>query len=1036
MKNLISRFVDSNERELHRLRPIVEEINGLEDEFQALSDDEIRQRMTGLRAEILEDAAPSEPSEEELEQPLRERRRELRAAREKADTEHLQGVLDDALPEVFAAAREIARRKLGLRHFDVQLMGGMVLHQGKIAEMKTGEGKTNVAPLAAALNAMSGRGVHVVTVNDYLAKRDPQWMGPLFHGLGLTVGIIQHESSFIYDPEYRTSDERLLYLRPVPRAEAYAADVTYGTNNEFGFDYLRDNMVQDLAQRVQRGRYFAIVDEVDNILIDEARTPLIISGQAEESEDLYYQFARLVPRLSPRPEAEEEGGDYFVDLKEKAVSPTEEGVSRIEHLLGIDNLYDADPRLARHFDQALRAHALYQRDRDYIVKDGEIIIVDEFTGRQMPGRRWSEGLHQAIEAKEGLRVQRESVTLATITFQNYFRLYDKLAGMTGTAMTESEEFYKIYGLDAVAVPTHMPMIRDDAPDLVFRSEHAKFEAVIDEIEEMQEAGRPVLVGTVTVEKSEILSEMLHRRGVPHEVLNAKFHEKEAEIVTQAGRSRAVTISTNMAGRGTDIKLGGDPAGLASERLKRSGVNPAEASPEVYAQALETARAEAAEDHETVVGAGGLHIIGTERHDARRIDNQLRGRAGRQGDPGSSRFYLSLEDSLMKRFASDRVASLMERMGLDDETAIESRLVSRTVESAQSRVEGYNFDIRKRVVEFDDVINRQRETIYAERDKVLHNEDLTETVRDFLDDEIDALLDTHLAAEQPDDWDMEGLARALAGMGLEADGVSADGLWEIGGREAIRQHLDELVETALARKQEEIGPQNWPIVERLVLLRTIDSLWVEHLTELDDMRRAAGLRGYGGEDPLNAFRKIAFELYEELRGFIRGQVAHTILRVQVQVQPPPPPQATMDLPGPGQTGPGGADDRAAAAGADGGQRARVGAAPVTAAGGSGTAVMAGTSATSAAGGATEGTPATAGAAAAGDGGSALRGVRGVPGPIAQRSAVRLEAGGQVVAGSGPGASGASGPGGGPGHKLGRNEPCWCGSGLKYKKCHGR
>ena len=488
MLNLLSRFVDSNDRVVKKLQPLVDEINSLESEYEPLSDEEIRQRMLELRDEIRSDGAPSEPSEDELTNESSERRRELRREREKEDIKHLQGVLDDALPEVFAAAREISKRKLGMRHFDVQLIGGAVLHQGKIAEMKTGEGKTIVAPLAAGLNAMSGRSVHVVTVNDYLAKRDPQWMGPIYAGLGLTVGIIQHESAYMYDPDYRATDERLMYLRPVERREAYAADVTYGTNNEFGFDYLRDNMVTELDQRVQRDRYFSVVDEVDNILIDEARTPLIISGQAEESEDLYYQFARLVPRLRERRSDWQEGdppdGDYFIDLKEHAVAPTEEGIDKIERLLKVDNLFDTDPRLARHFEQALRAHALYQRDRDYIVENGEIVIVDEFTGRKMPGRRWSEGLHQAIEAKEGLRVQRESVTLATITFQNYFRLYEKLSGMTGTALTEQEEFYKIYGLEVVAVPTHRPMVRDDEADLVFRTENAKFNALIDEIEEL------------------------------------------------------------------------------------------------------------------------------------------------------------------------------------------------------------------------------------------------------------------------------------------------------------------------------------------------------------------------------------------------------------------------------------------------------------------------------------------------------------------------------------------------------------------------
>ena len=724
----LSRFVDSNDRELRRLQPLVNATNVLEPELEALTDVEIRQRFEALRAEVVEIARPEEAPEAELQHPDLERRRELAKARRRAHNDTIQAALDEALPEVFAMVREAMKRTLGMRHFDVQLIGGIVLHQGRIAEMRTGEGKTFVPTLAAALNALAGRGVHVVTVNDYLARRDPQWMGPVFHFLGLSVGMITHDASFVFEPGYPTNDERLINLRPVSRREAYVADITYGTNNEFGFDYLRDNMVTELDQRVQRERYFGIVDEVDNILIDEARTPLIISGQAEESADLYFTFARLVPRLTGRPEDAEEGGDYFVDLKDKAVSPTEAGVDKIERLLGIDNLYDADPRLARHFEQALKAHALYKRDRDYIVKDGEIIIVDEFTGRQMPGRRWSEGLHQAIEAKEGLRVQRESVTMATITFQNYFRLYDKLAGMTGTAMTEAEEFHKIYNLEVVAIPTHRPMVRDDHADLVFRNEASKFKAVIDEIVEMQEAGRPVLVGTISVEKSEVLGEMLKRRGIKHNVLNAKFHEKEAPIVAQAGRTGAVTIATNMAGRGTDILLGGNPAGLASETLHRKGLNPAEVDKETYDAALAEAKEICAEEHEQVVEAGGLHIIGTERHDSRRIDNQLRGRAGRQGDPGSSRFYLSLDDDLMKRFASDRVAGLMERMGLEDDVAIESRLVSKTIESAQTRVEGYNFDIRKRVVEFDDVINKQRETIYAERDKVLRNEDLAETVR--------------------------------------------------------------------------------------------------------------------------------------------------------------------------------------------------------------------------------------------------------------------------------------------------------------------
>ena len=651
MLGFLNRFVDSNDREIKRIQPVVDEANVLEAELEALSDDEIRARFAELRDEVRETVEPDQPSDDELHHPDLERRRELTRARRKHENERIQDALDEAMAEVFAMSREAMKRTLGMRHFDVQLVGGAVLHEGKIAEMKTGEGKTFVPTLAAVLNSLTGRGVHIVTVNDYLARRDPQWMGPVFHFLGVSLGMITHDASFVFEPGYPTSDERFINLRPVERREAYAADVTYGTNNEFGFDYLRDNMVTELDQRVQRGQSFAIVDEVDNILIDEARTPLIISGQAEESADKYFTFARLVPRLVPRPEGAEEGGDFFIDLKDRAVSPTELGIDKMEKWLGVDNLYAADPVLARHFEQALRAHALYKRDRDYIVKDGEIIIVDEFTGRQMPGRRWSEGLHQAVEAKEGLRVQRESVTLATITFQNYFRLYDKLSGMTGTAMTEAEEFAKIYKLEVVAVPTHRPMIRDDEADLVYRSEKGKFEALIEEIAEMQEAGRPVLVGTVSVEKSEVLGDLLKRRGIKHEVLNAKFHEKESGIVAQAGRTGAVTIATNMAGRGTDILLGGNPAGLASDILHRRGLNPAEVDKATYDAALAEAKAVCDEDHERVVAAGGLHIIGTERHESRRIDNQLRGRAGRQGDPGTSRFYLSLDDDLMKRFAS-------------------------------------------------------------------------------------------------------------------------------------------------------------------------------------------------------------------------------------------------------------------------------------------------------------------------------------------------------------------------------------------------
>ncbi len=1004
MLGFLNRFVDSNDREIKRLQPVVDEANSLEADLEALSDAEVRARFDEIREETREIATPDELAEDELHHPEAERRRELARARRKKESDRIQVALDAAMPEVFALIREAMRRTIGMRPFDVQLIGGAVLHEGRIAEMKTGEGKTLVGPLAAIINSLSGRGVHVVTVNDYLARRDPQWMGPAFHFLGVSVGMITHDASYVFEPGYPTSDERLVNLRPVERREAYLADVTYGTNNEFGFDYLRDNMVVELEQRVQRGQNFAIVDEVDNILIDEARTPLIISGQAEESADKYFTFARLVPRLAPRPEGAEEGGDYFIDLKDKAVSPTETGIDKMEKWLGVPHLYDADPTLARHFEQALRAHALYKRDRDYIVKDGEIIIVDEFTGRQMPGRRWSEGLHQAVEAKEGLRVQRESVTLATITFQNYFRLYDKLSGMTGTAMTEAEEFHKIYKLEVVAVPTHRPMIRDDEADLVYRSEKGKFEALIEEIGEMQEAGRPVLVGTVSVEKSELLGEMLKRRGIKHEVLNAKFHEKEAPIVAQAGRTGAVTIATNMAGRGTDIKLGGDPAGLASEILHRKGLNPAEVDKATYDEALAEASAICAEGHLQVVAAGGLHIIGTERHESRRIDNQLRGRAGRQGDPGTSRFYLSLDDDLMKRFASDRVAGLMERMGLDDDVAIESRLVSKTIESAQSRVEGFNFDIRKRVVEFDDVINKQRETIYAERDKVLNNEDLGDTIIGFLDEELDALVSQFCSEEEPDEWNLEGLSAALRTMGFEGDETAEDRLWEIGGREALRQYLGDLVDARLDAKEQEIGEADWSTIERLVLLRTIDSLWVEHLTELDDMRRGIGLRGYAQQDPLNEFRREAFALYTELRDFIRHQLANTIFRVTVNRQPADPPPTPLPLPD--------AATLAALRGTAGD----------------------GTNGDEPVGGGQLGAP-LAGilAGAAGSAGSAAPLARNLPsGPNVR--AVRESLGDEVVGGGAT--SGALRPGYTPdGRRIGRNDACFCGSGVKYKKCHG-
>ena len=852
----LSRLVDSNDRELGRLSPILTAVNARADEMEAASAEDIRARMDAIAAQ-------------------------LRALSGDAQ----RTALEEVLPEILAAAREAARRTIKLRPYDVQILGAIVLHQGKIPEMRTGEGKTLVGPLAAAVNALTGAGVHVITVNDYLARRDAQWMGPLFAFLGLSLGVIAHDSSYIFDADFHSGEERTARLRPVTRREAYAADVTYGTNNEFGFDYLRDNMVTELEARVQRGHAFAIVDEVDNILIDEARTPLIISGQAGESQDLYQVFAKLVPRLRERPEGATEGGDYFVDVKDKAVSSTEEGVAKVEKMVGVENLYGGDPLMARHFESALRAHALFKRDRDYIVEGGEIVIVDEFTGRKMPGRRWSEGLHQAIEAKEGLRVQRESVTMATITFQNYFRLYGKLAGMTGTAMTEAEEFSKIYKLDVTSIPTHRPMIRVDEPDLVYRTERAKDAAIIEHIKERIAAGQPVLVGTTSVERSEHLAGLLKHEGIKHSVLNAKQHEREAPIVAQAGRSGAVTIATNMAGRGTDIVLGGNPAGLASEALRIKGLNPAEVDAETYAAALADAERSCIVDREVVLAAGGLRIIGTERHESRRIDNQLRGRAGRQGDPGSSRFYLSLEDDLMKRFAGERVVGLMDRLGFDESQALESAMVSRTIEGAQTRVEGYNFDVRKRVVEFDDVINMQRATVYGERDRVLRGEDLALTIQDALHAEVRALAATHCPPGLPGDWNRATLATELQRLGVQAPATLEAIVEDTLLYEAVAVAADE----ALERKAKEIGEEMWPKVERAVILRSIDQLWVEHLTEVDDLRRGIGLRGHAQIDPLNAFKIEAFKLYEEFQSLIRVSIGRAILRVSlVQEQRAPRP----------------------------------------------------------------------------------------------------------------------------------------------------
>ncbi len=899
---------DPNERELKKYQPIVEQINALESEMERLPDEafpelteqfraQIRERTAELRARVDEARLAMETARGgEAWQRAREDFKRADARLREAE----ERVLNEILPRAFAAVREASRRTIGLRHFDVQLLGGIVLHQGKIAEMKTGEGKTLVATLPLYLNALVGRGAHLVTPNDYLSKVGVQWMGPIYHLLGLSVGVIQsaaadpEKGSFLFDPAYPAQDDRYQFLRPCSRREAYEADITYGTNNEFGFDYLRDNMVIDLSQCVQRELHYAIVDEVDNILIDEARTPLIISGTAQESSDYYRKFAELVRRLRPEE-------DYTVDEKLRVVTLTESGISKIEQWLGIDNLYAPEHlELTPYLDNALRAHVLYKRDRDYIVRDGEVIIVDEFTGRLMHGRRYSEGLHQAIEAKEGVRVRQESLTLATITFQNFFRMYNKLAGMTGTAATEAEEFAKIYDLDVVVIPTHRPMIRIDHPDVVYKTQEAKYKAVIEEIEECYKRGQPVLVGTVAIETSEMLSRMLKRRGIPHEVLNAKHHEREAAIIAQAGRSGAVTIATNMAGRGVDILLGGNPENLARERLRREGVDlttipqaqwneavemlrrgedPTKVFPERWAEVLAEATRECAADREKVVALGGLHVIGTERHEARRIDNQLRGRSGRQGDPGSSRFYVSLEDDLMRRFGGQSIAGLMERLGVEDNVPIEHNMISKAIENAQIKVEGYNFDLRKHVLEYDDVVNTQREIIYAQRRRILSEPTMKPTIMGMIEDEIRALVSTYTSDQVlPEEWDLNGLHRAVNRI-FPLPATETAARWRELTPQQLEERLLELARERYEEKERSLGSETMRQIERLVMLRAVDNRWVRHLTDLDTLREGIGLRAYGQVDPLVAFKKEAHEMYQGLLAAIQEDIVHQIFHVE-------------------------------------------------------------------------------------------------------------------------------------------------------------
>lgn len=821
--SILKKIIGSrNDRELKRLQANVERINSLESSISTLSDNALRQKTDEFRSALAAGKA-----------------------------------LDDILPEAFAVVREASKRVLGMRHFDMQLIGGMVLHEGKIAEMKTGEGKTLVATLPVYLNALPGKGVHVITVNDYLAMRDSQWMGEIYKFLGLTVGTIQHDMP---DNE---------------RQRSYACDVVYGTNNEYGFDYLRDNMKFDHNMFVQRELNYAIVDEVDSILIDEARTPLIISGSTEESTDKYYKINRIIPFLR-------EGSDYTIEEKTRTVALTEDGNGRVEELLSLNNLYDlANIDMVHHVAQALKAHTIFKRDVDYVVKDGEVLIVDEFTGRLMPGRRYSDGLHQALEAKENVTIAKENQTLATITFQNYFRLYNKLSGMTGTADTEAEEFQKIYNLEVVVIPPNRIMVRIDNSDLVYKSEREKFNAIVEEIIELHEKGQPVLVGTVSIEKSERISALLKKKGIKHTVLNAKYHELEAEIVAQAGRKGVVTIATNMAGRGTDILLGGNPEFLAKHEIVKQPEMSQEEKDKIHTKYKILCEKE----KEEVLKCGGLHILGTERHESRRIDNQLRGRSGRQGDPGSSRFYLSLEDDLMRIFGSEKIASLMDKLGMEEGTPIEHRMVSRAIEGAQKKVEAHNFDIRKHLIEYDDVMNQQREVIYGQRRQILQGEGLTDIVWDMATDILDSTLALYCEKDSyPEDWDLKGLRESLQRHfsvemqegELEATTTGIEGLKEI---------LVEKIHKTYNRKENEFSSDVMRQIEKVVLLQVVDAQWKDHLLGMDHLKEGIGLRGYGQKDPLIEYKMEGFDLFNAMIGRIKSETLERLFKIQLVREEP-------------------------------------------------------------------------------------------------------------------------------------------------------
>jgi preprotein translocase subunit SecA len=1004
-------------RLLRKLKRISEQINSIEDDFVKMSDAELRDMTDEFRQRY-------------------------------ADGE----TLDDLLPEAFATAREAAKRTLGQRAFDVQLMGSAALHMGNIAEMKTGEGKTLTGVFPAYLNAIAGDGVHVVTVNDYLAKRDSEWMGRVHHFLGLKVGVILGD------------------MEPAERRKQYAADITYGTNNEFGFDYLRDNMAWSLEDCVQRGHHYAIVDEVDSILIDEARTPLIISGPAEQSPRWYTEFAKIAPRLR---RGEDGDGDYEVDEKKKTIGIMESGVEKVEDWLGIDNLYDpVNTPLVSFLNNSIKAKELYKKDKDYVVMNGEVLIVDEFTGRILHGRRYNEGMHQAIEAKENVAIKDENQTLATITLQNYFRLYDKLAGMTGTATTEANEFHQIYKLGVVPIPTNMPMIRADQADVIYQTAQAKYEAVVEDIAERVEAGQPVLVGTTSVEKSEIVSRMLKRRGVPHEVLNAKYHEREATIVAQAGRRSAVTVATNMAGRGTDIMLGGNPEFIADAELHQRGLSPVE-TPEDYEAAWPEAVAKAkravAAEHEEVVAAGGLYVLGTERHESRRIDNQLRGRSGRQGDPGESRFYLSLEDDLMRMFNSERVGAIMERLSIPPDVPVESKVVTRAIRSAQTQVEQQNFEIRKDVLKYDDVLNRQRQVIYGERREVLEGADLHEQIREMVDEVAAGYVTGETSDGYPEEWDLDKLWRAfrqLYPISITVDEVIDEAGGERAGltTEFITEAIIADAQAAYERREEEFGSEVMREVERRVVLSVLDRKWREHLYEMDYLREGIGLRGYGQRDPLIEYQREGYDMFSAMMEGIKEESVGNLFNLVVQVQenpiveedgaaagdalaPAPPAGAPegagttgrhgIPAQGTGQPPARSTAQASGAAQAPGAAPARDGAASASRSGqGGATAKRDGRVS-----GAQSGAPTRRGGRGGGahtrpaEAPAASAQAAPVPAGLAPRRPQRLQYTAPSVDG---GAHVETSQGPGPDDdfaRVGRNDPCPCGSGRKFKRCHG-